>query len=70
VGRHGDAWKVRVAAPPEEGRANNALVGLLAERLELPRRAVTIVSGHGARDKIVQVAGIGGTEAERRLAGS
>jgi uncharacterized protein (TIGR00251 family) len=68
VGRHGDAWKVRVAAPPEGGRANEALVGLLAERLELPRRAVTVVSGHAARDKIVQLAGIGEAEAELRLA--
>ncbi|MGB2953485.1 MAG: DUF167 domain-containing protein [Gaiellaceae bacterium] len=70
VGRHGDAWKVRVAAPPEDGRANEALVGLLADRLDLPRSSVTIVSGHASRDKIVRLAGIGGTEAERRLAGT
>ena len=67
VGRHGDSWKVRVAAPPEDGRANDALVGLLAERLELPRRDVSVVSGHAGRDKIVELAGIGEAEAERRL---
>ena len=67
VGRHGDAWKVRVAAPPEDGRANDAVVRLLAETLELPQRDVTIVSGHGARDKIVSLAGIAPEEAERRL---
>jgi uncharacterized protein len=67
VGRHGDAWKVRVTAPAESGRANNAVVGLLAETLELPRTAVTLVSGHSARDKIVELAGIGPEDLERRL---
>jgi uncharacterized protein len=68
VGRHGDAWKVRVAAPPEGGRANDAVVGLLAETLALPRRAVTVVSGRGARDKIVELAGIDLQQIEQRLA--
>ena len=67
VGRHGEAWKVRVAAPPEGGRANDAVVRLLAETLSLPRDAVTLVSGHGARDKIVQLAGFDPTQIERRL---
>jgi len=67
VGRHGEAWKVRVAAPPEGGRANDAVVRLLAETLLLPRDAVTLVSGHGARDKIVQLAGLDPTQIERRL---
>jgi uncharacterized protein (TIGR00251 family) len=68
VGRQGTAWKVRVAAPPEGGRANEAVVRLLAETLRVPRRDVEIVSGHGARDKIVALAGIGRDEIERRLA--
>lgn len=67
VGRHGEAWKVRVAAPPEGGRANEAVVRLLAETLSLPCDAVTLVSGHGARDKIVQLAGLDPTQIERRL---
>ncbi|HZO97164.1 MAG TPA: DUF167 domain-containing protein [Gaiellaceae bacterium] len=67
VGRHGAAWKVRVAAPPEGGRANDAVVRLLAETLELPRRDVEIVSGHGARDKVVTLAGLTPAEIERRL---
>jgi uncharacterized protein (TIGR00251 family) len=67
VGRHGEAWKVRVAAPPEGGRANDAVVRWLAETLSLPRDAVTLVSGHGARDKIVQLAGLDPTQIERRL---
>ena len=68
VGRHGDAWKVRVAAPPEGGRANKAVVRLVAETLSLPREAVTLVSGHGARDKIIELAGLDQTQIEQRLA--
>jgi uncharacterized protein (TIGR00251 family) len=67
VGRHGDGWKVRVAAPPEHGRANDAVVSLLADALDLSRRDVAIVAGHRGRDKVVSLAGIGPEEAERRL---
>ena len=58
---------MRVAAAPEGGRANDAVVRLLADKLSLPREAVTLVSGHGARDKIVQLAGLDSTQVERRL---
>jgi uncharacterized protein len=68
VGRHGDAWKVRVAAAPDRGRANEALRRLLAEALGLPPAGVKLVSGQGARDKIVELAGIAQDETERRLA--
>jgi uncharacterized protein (TIGR00251 family) len=70
AGRLGDRWKVRVAAPPEGGRANDAVLGLLAKRLGLPRRAVSIVSGHAARDKVVEMTGIDQAETERRLEGA
>jgi hypothetical protein len=70
VGRHGDGWKVRVTAPPEDGRANEAVLDLLARRLELPRRSLSIVSGHTAREKIVQMEGIDQAESERRLEGA
>jgi uncharacterized protein YggU (UPF0235/DUF167 family) len=67
VGRHGDAWKLRVAAPPEGGRANDAVIRLLADTLALPRASVTLVSGHGARDKIVELTGLEPGQIERRL---
>jgi uncharacterized protein (TIGR00251 family) len=67
VGRHGDAWKVRVTAMPERGKANEAAAQLLAETLGLSRRDVAIVSGHGARDKVAEVMGIDPDETERRL---
>jgi uncharacterized protein (TIGR00251 family) len=68
VGRHGDAWKLRVAAPPEHGKANDAVLDLLAATLEVPRASVTLVSGGGSRNKIVELTGIGPEEIERRLA--
>jgi hypothetical protein len=67
AGRHGDAFKVRVSAPPEGGRANEAVLDLLAKQLGLPRRALSIVSGRTARDKVVEMAGIDREEAEGRL---
>jgi hypothetical protein len=67
VGRHGDGWKVRVSAPPEDGRANDAVLKLLADRIGLPRRSIALVSGHSSREKLVQMDGIDRSEAERRL---
>jgi len=68
VGRHGDAWKVRIAAPPENGKANDALVDLLAETLGVPRSSIEIVAGHTSRDKTVMVRGVGEADVEARLA--
>jgi uncharacterized protein len=67
VGRHGDGWKVRVSAPPEDGRANAAVVRLIAEAVSVSRDAVSVVSGRGSRDKIVELAGIELSRVERRL---
>ena len=68
AGRYGDGWKVRVSAPPEDGRANDAVLALLAERVGLPRRSLAIISGRTSRDKVVEMTGIDRQEAERRMA--
>jgi len=68
VGRHGDAWKLRVAAPPEHRKANEAVLELLAATLEVPRASVALVSGGSSRNKIVELTGIEPDEIERRLA--
>jgi uncharacterized protein YggU (UPF0235/DUF167 family) len=60
-------WKLRVAAPAEGGRANAAVVRLLAETIGVPRTRIALVSGHGARDKVVELDGVELAEAERRL---
>jgi uncharacterized protein (TIGR00251 family) len=67
VGKHGEGWKVRVTAAPEAGKANDAVLRLLAGRLELPGTSVTLVSGPASRDKIVELSGIDAVEVERRL---
>jgi len=53
VGLHGDALKIRIAAPPVEGRANEALLAFLAKRLEVPPSTLAIHSGAGGRHKRV-----------------
>lgn len=67
VGRHGEAWRIRVASAPERGRANDAALRLLAETLSLPRRNLSVVAGHTGREKLVAADGISAAEAEARL---
>jgi len=55
AGRHGDALKLQVKAPPVDGAANEEVVALLAEALGVPRRAVRIAHGSSGRTKLVEV---------------
>lgn len=68
VGRHGDAWKVRVAAAPERGKANDAVLDLLAEALDVPRRDLELTNGRASRDKVVTLVGLTDEAAVARLA--
>lgn len=58
---------VRVTAPPVDGRANEALLRLLARILDLPPSALRLVAGESARSKIVEVVGLEESEVRRRL---
>jgi uncharacterized protein len=55
VGEHGDALKVRVAAPPVDGAANDELVRFLAKQLRIPVSSVRLVGGASARRKVVEI---------------
>jgi uncharacterized protein (TIGR00251 family) len=66
-GRQGEAIKVRLAAPPVEGAANEALIEFLAGILEVRKRQIEILSGHASRNKIVCVVGLMPHEVETRL---
>jgi uncharacterized protein len=57
-GEHSGALKVRLTAPPVEGRANEALRRLLAKHLHVPLNAIEIVAGKSSRTKRVAVAGV------------
>jgi len=67
VGRHGDAVKIRVAAPPVDDRANEALVVFVAEVFGLRRSAVSVRSGGSSRHKRLRLDGIDLPTATRRL---
>jgi len=56
AGLHGQALKVRVAAPPVQGRANDELIAHVAETLGVPRKSVSVVKGAASRHKTVLVA--------------
>ncbi len=58
---------VRVTAAPESGKANDAVVALLAKRLRVPRRSIRIVRGHKSRNKRISMEGISTEEALGRL---
>lgn len=61
--------KVRVTAVPERGKANAAVIALIAKALGVPKRNVEVVRGHTSRDKTISIDGVTRDEALRRLAG-
>ena len=64
AGLHGDALKIRIASPPVDGAANEALCRFLSQQLGVPMSHVIIRAGHGARRKRVLVKGVTGRQAE------
>jgi uncharacterized protein (TIGR00251 family) len=67
VGVHGDALKVRVAAAPEGGRANAAVLNLVATTIGVKEDAVELTSGQSSRSKRVKVSGVDVDEVRRLL---
>jgi uncharacterized protein len=66
-GRRGQAILVRLAAPPVDGAANDALIAFLSERLGIPQRRIVIARGASARDKTIAIEGLAPDEIARRL---
>lgn len=69
AGPLGERLKVRVAAPPEDGRANKAILRLLADRLGVKPAAVTLIRGAAHPEKTISVHGLAAAEVAARLAG-
>ncbi len=67
VGWLGDVLKVRVAVPPERGRANEAVCGVVAEALGIPPARVRLIAGHGSPRKVLEIEGLDEAEAGRRI---
>lgn len=67
AGRYGEGVKIRVAAPPEDGRANRALIETLAEALGVKPASIRVVRGHTSPQKVVEIDGIEPSEIWRRL---
>ncbi len=55
AGKEGNTWKIRLAAPPVEGKANEELVEFLADRLDVPKSSIAILKGQGSRQKLLDV---------------
>jgi len=66
-GRRGDAILVRLAAPPVDGAANDALIAFLADGLGIARRQITIARGASTRDKTLAIEGLTRADIARRL---
>ena len=67
AGRFGDAWKLSLAAPPVDGKANDECVRFFAEFAGVPRSRVRIVMGLTSRLKVVEIEGVPQADLERRL---
>jgi uncharacterized protein (TIGR00251 family) len=67
TGRLGDAWKLDLAAPPVDGKANAECVRFLAELAGVPRGNVRILTGETGRMKVVEIEGVAQEDLERRL---
>jgi len=70
AGRLGDAWKLDLAAPPVDGKANEECVRYLAGFAGVPRARVRIVTGLTSRIKVVEIEGVPQEDLERRLIAS
>jgi uncharacterized protein (TIGR00251 family) len=67
AGLHGEALKIRLAAPPVDGKANAALIAFLAVKVRLGRTAISLVSGETSRAKRVRIAGVDSCTVARLL---
>lgn len=67
TGTHAAALKISLTTPPTDGRANEALIAFLAERLHIPRASINLIAGATSRSKTLRLTGITATDAESRL---
>ncbi|HEX4277186.1 MAG TPA: DUF167 domain-containing protein [Bryobacteraceae bacterium] len=67
AGRYGDGWKLRISAPPVDGKANHAIIRFLSKLSGVPASAIRIVSGATASTKIIEIAGADPASLDRAI---
>jgi len=67
VGLANGVWKIRIAAPPDKGKANKELIEFLSDRLGLRKDSIAIVRGEASHNKIVAIDGLSGEEIANKL---
>lgn len=67
VGAYADGYKIRLTAPPVEGKANQHLMRFLAKRLDIAKSSLQLAHGLTGRNKVVEIEGLVESEARRRL---
>jgi uncharacterized protein len=67
IGEHDGALKISLTTPPTDGRANEALIAFLAEKLRLPKARVMLVSGQANRSKVLRITGLNAEEVRTLL---
>ncbi|MBI5654302.1 DUF167 domain-containing protein [Candidatus Uhrbacteria bacterium] len=55
AGKEGATWKIRLAAPPVDGKANGALIKFLSDVLDIPKSSIEVLKGHSSKQKIVEI---------------
>src|SRR5712671_4317674 len=67
AGRYGEAWKLHVAAPPVDGKANDAIIRFLAGLVRVPASSVRIVTGLSGTTKLAEIEGVSPEQLERAM---
>ncbi len=70
AGENSGVWRIRVAAPPREGKANRELIEFLSDKLDISKSRISIIRGESARDKVISISGLSAEEVKRGLAGN
>jgi uncharacterized protein (TIGR00251 family) len=67
VGTVNEAWKIKIAAPPEKGKANKELIKFLSEVLQLKKEQIVLIGGETSHNKVLKLAGLNKAEVDRLL---
>jgi uncharacterized protein len=67
IGLQNGVWRLKIAAPPDKGKANKELIDFLSEALAVRKDSLAVLRGHASRDKLISIEGLSQAEVDRRL---